>query len=124
MSALNDDLGGMLNVLVDVPRAMSPAEVEEFLVTGVFPDLSVPPPEEGGAEPAELDESTARLWLGTLTASGLCVTSQPRNDVINDEAHRSGDADRSSLEYRALSSSERTEPATPVGELSAEMECD
>lgn len=123
MSALNDDLGGMLNVLVDVPRAMSPVEVREFLVTGVFPDLSVPPPEEGGASPEELDETTARLWLGTLTASGLCVTSQPRNDVINGEAANLDTSGQTGTEDRSLSSSESTDQTTPVGELPAETEC-
>lgn len=71
MSALNDDLGGVLNVLVDVPRAMSPTEVRDFLVTGVFPDLSKPPPEDADPETfRQLTETDARLWLGTMTAAG------------------------------------------------------
>lgn len=71
MSALNDDLGGVLNVLVDVPRAMSPTEVRDFLMTGVFPNLSKPPPEEASEETfTQLTETDARLWLGTMTAAG------------------------------------------------------
>jgi len=71
VSALNDDLGGVLNVLVDVPRAMSPTEVRDFLMTGVFPNLSKPPPEEASEETfTQLTETDARLWLGTMTAAG------------------------------------------------------
>lgn len=70
MSALTEDIGGMFNVLVDVPRVMSPLEAREFLATGKMPNLSQPPPED--AEPevgTELTETEARLWLNTLTAS-------------------------------------------------------
>lgn len=77
MSALNDDLGGKLNVLVDVPRAMSPTEIREFLTTGVFPDLSKPPPEEGGVKvETSLNDTETRLWLSSLTAAGISGTAR------------------------------------------------
>lgn len=87
MSALNDDIGGKLNVLVDVPRAMSPIEANIFLMTDVFPDLSQPPPEDASIESqVELTETDARLWLGTLTASsnpiGDYLVVNTRDDVI------------------------------------------
>lgn len=85
MSALNDDIGGKLNVLVDVPRAMSPSEVNDYLLTGVMPNLSQSPPEE--FDPATLrplGDMEARMWLGSLTASGKIgesVMTERRVDV-------------------------------------------
>ena len=71
MSALNDDIGGKLSALVEVQRGMSPSEARDFLITGVMPDLSRPPPEEVEAEDLEeLTETDARQWLGAITAAG------------------------------------------------------
>jgi hypothetical protein len=43
VSALQGDKGGILNVLVEAQRGMSPAEIKLFLTTGQEPDLSQPP---------------------------------------------------------------------------------
>jgi hypothetical protein len=68
VSALNDDIGGMLNVLVDVQRGMSPSEARDFLITGVMPDLSKPPLDETSPDNLRpLNETDARLWLGMIT---------------------------------------------------------
>lgn len=86
MSALTDPVGGMLNVLVDVSRAMSPLEVREFLITGTLPNLSQPPPEDASSETqTELSDTEARLWLSTLTASDHRIPECLVDDVDRDD---------------------------------------
>jgi hypothetical protein len=43
MSALTDDAGGMLTKLTEAQRGMTEFEIDAFLRTGEFPDLSLPP---------------------------------------------------------------------------------
>lgn len=116
MSALNSDLGGKLNVLVDVPRAMSPLEIQVFLATGVFPDLSLPPLEDRGDDSLrELTGTEARQWLGTLTACGA-PTSLTRGGDGAVESVQTG------TNFEPLSSSESTQTTEPLVELPAETE--
>lgn len=71
MSALNSDSGGTLSTLVSVQRGMTPSEIEDFLATGIMPDLSKPPSEKIDPDNLQtLSETDARLWLGMITASG------------------------------------------------------
>lgn len=115
MSALNDDLGGKLNLLVGVPRAMSPAEAREFLITGAFPDLSRPAPEEGVRPDVELSETEARLWLGTLTAASDALVEL----VFARKPVKTG---QTGTEIEPLSSSQRTDQAPAVVDQLGETE--
>lgn len=75
MSALQDPIGGILQIMTSAPRGMTEWEADWFLRTGQLPDLSQPPVNDAllATNTPEITEADARAFLAgqpPLVAAG------------------------------------------------------
>lgn len=67
MSALTEDAGFRFTTLVEAQRGMTDAEADQFLLTGVMPDLSLPPTEPEVPDEEIRTDAEARDFLAGFT---------------------------------------------------------
>lgn len=99
MSALTEDAGFRFTTLVEAQRGMTDAEADQFLLTGVMPDLSLPPDETKSLDEIIRTDAEARDLLAGFagfTASGrdnFLAQSKSHSDAFKFNPNQPRDED-------------------------------